>query len=82
MFPATWRKQQQLSLRAVARMVGVVSATTVLRYERGEREAPNSVALAYEKTSRSLVTSEDLAHVRRSFLSARKPARRRVYRTA
>jgi transcriptional regulator with XRE-family HTH domain len=67
MVPSSWRKQRELSLRAVAQLLGVESPSSVLRYERGEREAPNSIALAYERISAGAVTSEDLARAHRAF---------------
>jgi len=68
MDPAAWRVKAKLTLRDVARRLGVASPMTVLRYERGEREAPNSVALRYERESGGQVTSEDLHRARQRFL--------------
>jgi transcriptional regulator with XRE-family HTH domain len=68
MAPAAWRKKKKLSLRNVAKLIGVRSAMTVLNYESGAREMPNSVALAYERESDGEVSAEDIAAVRRSYL--------------
>ena len=70
MEPAHWRKKAKLSLREVARKLGVASPNSVLRYESGEREAPNSIALAYERVSGGDVTGEDLNRVRKRHLRA------------
>lgn len=70
MNPFAWRKKAALSLREVASQIGVSSAMSVLRYESGAREVPNSVALAYERISKRAVTSEDLDQARTEFLKA------------
>jgi transcriptional regulator with XRE-family HTH domain len=64
MLPADWRKKAGLSLREVARRLGCSSASSVLRWETGEREAPNSVVLAYEHESGGAVSGADLNRVR------------------
>lgn len=69
MNPRDWRqKRAKLTLGGAAKVLGCSSASCVLRYERGEREAPNSVVLAYEKLSDGDVTGADLARVRKRFL--------------
>ena len=70
MLPADWRKKAGLSLREVARRLGCSSASSVLRWESGEREAPNSVVIAYDKISKGEVTSSDLNKARKKHLRA------------
>lgn len=69
MSPAAWRKKEGLSLREVAVRLGV-AWSSLRRYENGERDAPTSLAMAYERESKGEVTSEDLHRVRRRFLAA------------
>lgn len=68
MDPAAWRKREKLTVRGAAKRLGIKSAMSVLRYESGEREAPNSVAIAYERESGGEVSAEDLNRVRKRFL--------------
>lgn len=77
MAPSEWRKQARLRLADLATHAGCASASSVMRYERGDREAPNSVVLAYQHLSKGLVTGEDFAAVRARYL-ADQPARRRT----
>lgn len=69
MDPAAWRKKAKLSLRELAVRLRS-TRMTVSRYERGEREAPNSVALAYARESGDEVTGADLNRVRQRYLRA------------
>lgn len=69
MSPVKWRKQvAKKTLSEVATSLGCSSLSSVQRYETGEREAPNSVVLAYAKISDGQVTGEDLDLVRKRFL--------------
>jgi transcriptional regulator with XRE-family HTH domain len=70
MDPAAWRKKIGWTLKKAALRLGCSSASVVFRYERGEREAPNSIALAYERESKGEVTSEDLHRVHKRWLRA------------
>lgn len=70
MHPTAWRKKKGLTLRQVAKLLERSSASVVLRWETGELEAPNSVALAYERISKRAVTAEDLNRVRKAFLAS------------
>ena len=72
MDPRAWRKKQAgLSLRAVATRLGCASPQTVRRYETGEREVPNSIALAYATESGGAVTAKDLDRTRNRYLKSR-----------
>jgi transcriptional regulator with XRE-family HTH domain len=75
MDPADWRRQAKKTLAEVAALVGCSSLSSVQRYETGEREAPNSISLAYRRISGGAVTPED-------FENARKKYRRRTARRA
>lgn len=68
MSPSLWRRKRGLSLSRVAELLGCGSPSTVLRYERGVRDVPNSVSLAYSEISNGAVTASDLARVRKGFL--------------
>jgi len=68
MEPAEWRKKAGLTLKQAAQRLDCSSASCVFRYERGEREAPNSVVLAYGRESDGEVTGEDLNRVPKRFL--------------
>lgn len=73
MTPSAWREKAGLTLKQAAKRLGCSSASCVFRYERGEREAPNSVVLAYERESKDekglpQVTGEDLNRVRQRFV--------------
>lgn len=69
MNPCDWRQKiAKLSVRATAKSLGIKSPNCVLRYESGEREAPNSVAVKYSEISGGLVTGKDLDRVRKRFL--------------
>lgn len=68
MDPAIWRKKRGLTLKETARQIGHVSESMVFRYERGQREAPTSVSLAYERISGGAVTAADLNRTRKRFL--------------
>lgn len=70
MGPAIWRDKKDLSLRDVAKQLGI-SPNSVRHYEMGIREAPTSVALDYERISDRKVTSEDLHAVRQRWLRAK-----------
>lgn len=70
MTPAAWRDKKDLSLRDVAKLLGI-TANTVRRYEMGIREVPTSVALKYEEISGRKVTSEDLHAIRQRWLRAK-----------
>jgi predicted transcriptional regulator len=67
MVPAIWRKRSGISLRNLALRLGC-TWSSARRYETGEREAPNSIALKYEEISGGEVTGEDLKRVRDRFL--------------
>lgn len=68
MEPFDWRKREGLSLRTVARMLRAGSAMSVLRWERGERDCPNSFSVAYLKITAGKVGPEDLNRVRNRYL--------------
>lgn len=68
MDPANWRKKAAWSLRDVAKLLGCSSASSVRRWEKGERDAPTSIALAYEQISGGKVRAEDLSRTRKRFL--------------
>jgi len=76
MTPAAWRAKTKKTLEEVATLLreagaeDVSSLSTVRRYERGEREAPTSVSLAYRSISSRLVTAEDVDSVRKAWLLA------------
>lgn len=70
MDPAGWRKKAKLSLRDLAARLGI-TRMTLSRYEKGEREAPNSVVLAYARESAGAVTGEDLNRARKRYVRAR-----------
>jgi len=75
MDPRAWRKKKaRLPLADVALLLGVSSPNTVRRYETGEREAPNSIALAYERVSAGAVSAEDLNRARSRFLRKSSPS--------
>jgi transcriptional regulator with XRE-family HTH domain len=67
MDPLDWRQEAGLTLKDLATKCGK-GISTVRRYETGEKEAPNGVALIYERTSGGKVTSEDFARVRKQWL--------------
>jgi transcriptional regulator with XRE-family HTH domain len=69
MVPARWRHQSKLSLRELAARLGI-TRMTLSRYEKGEREVPNSVVLAYARESDGQVTGEDLDRVRKRYVRA------------
>jgi transcriptional regulator with XRE-family HTH domain len=70
MGPTAWRERENLTLKEAAKRLGVSSASCVFRYERGERETPNSVTMAYARESGGEVTAEDLHRARKRFLRA------------
>jgi transcriptional regulator with XRE-family HTH domain len=81
MTPSAWREKAGLTLKETAKRLGVSSASCVFRYERGEREAPNSVVLAYERESRDengapQVTGADLQRVHQKWERDHKDERR------
>ncbi len=67
MDPAAWRKREGLALRDLAARFRM-AWSSVRRYERGESDAPTSVALLYVRLSKGEVTGEDLNRVRKRFL--------------
>lgn len=73
MAPKEWRDSEGLKLEDVAALLKR-SRMSVWNYETGRRDAPNSVARAYEKISKGKVTSEDLHAVRRGWLRTSKAA--------
>lgn len=80
MNPAVWRQKAKKTLAEVAGLVGCSSPTTVQRWERGEREVPNSVALAYASASNGEVTAEDLNKARQAYLAGKRTKSRRAAR--
>jgi transcriptional regulator with XRE-family HTH domain len=74
MDPAAWRKREGLSVRKAARRLGIRSPMSVLHYETGAREAPNSIVLAYERESAGTVTGADLHKVRQRYLRGQSKA--------
>jgi transcriptional regulator with XRE-family HTH domain len=67
MDPSVWREQAGLTLREMAERLGR-GWSSVRRWELGEKEAPNSVVLEYDRASKGRVTSADFARVRKRFL--------------
>jgi transcriptional regulator with XRE-family HTH domain len=70
MTPAAWRKREGLTLRELAARLGC-TRMSAMRYESGEREAPNSIALTYERISGGEVTAEDLNRARGRYLHSK-----------
>jgi len=74
MAPREWREGERLRLEDVAARLAphlprkTCARQSVWHYETGRRDAPTSIALAYEKISKGKVTSEDLHSVRREWL--------------
>jgi len=73
MDPRAWRKKAARTLTETALSLGLSSPSTVRRYETGEREAPNSIAIAYAEISGGAVSAEDLNRARQRFLRATSP---------
>lgn len=69
MNPADWRAKKGLSLRQMAERLGR-AWSSIRRWERGEKEAPNAVVLVYAEASNGEVTGEDFQRVRKRYLRA------------
>ncbi len=83
MTPRAWRKEVSgLSLRELALRLGVSSPNSVRNYESGQREAPNSIVIAWTEASAGAVTSEDLNVVRKAWLSKEAAREKRERRRA
>lgn len=73
MDPADWRREAKLTLRHMALRLGR-AWSSVRRWERGEKEAPNAVVLEYSRASEGKVTGADFNRVRKRFLRSTEEA--------